>query len=560
MSYASAYSFIPGRVHVKGFTLRGADYNIQFALEVEDAVLDVNLIELASKRLEGSDVHVSGVSFKLRHKVRSTVGQEDRLAAFPPIDGYDGPPLYEGSPPETSSEELSKRWVISLSNVRAEVDELWIMEHRYRGSAVASGAFELHPGSRLRLTGTNLVFESGDIRVADRTVASSIDGQVTCDMPTTDLRDATGMQVLDEMSATAVIELQGGTLDFLDVYLSNTGVRAVRGPYSAEIDIRVDDGSIASGTSVLARSTDAKVTTPLGVVAGDASVRIAVPASGNASEMIVTASSSELTIVSSEAPSARDVELGLSLMPLDLTRPMSAELQSLQVDQLSVPDLGWVSRKLGTGVRMSGAATATLDWAGNAGELEASIVDGSLSRDELELEASSIELTTRLERPEEAETSATEMRLSFERLQVRHSDDLATVPKLDVISNSARFRDAESRFLQGTFDLELQEAQELLKLALPDVTAPLAKALAGVDDLQARVAVYVGSELTMVELLSANSGDVDARGTWKKSNGLAKGRFALETSLGDLGLRLDDSNTTVNVGIKADAFLDDQAN
>src|SRR5690606_19896040 len=40
MSYASAYSVIPGRVHVSQLVVRGSDSNIQFELEVREAEVD----------------------------------------------------------------------------------------------------------------------------------------------------------------------------------------------------------------------------------------------------------------------------------------------------------------------------------------------------------------------------------------------------------------------------------------------------------------------------------------------------------------------------------------
>ncbi len=75
----------------------------------------------------------------MRHNVVKSDGQERRLAAFPKIRGYDGPPVYPGPDPEPGPPEDA--WLIEMENISAQVNDVWIVEYHYAGKGAAKGGF-----------------------------------------------------------------------------------------------------------------------------------------------------------------------------------------------------------------------------------------------------------------------------------------------------------------------------------------------------------------------------------------------------------------------------------
>lgn len=561
MSYDSAYTLYPGRVHLTGLSVRGADYNIQFELTTKKATLDVDLLALANKRLEGSDVEVAGVSFSLRHRVHSVEGQRKRIAAFPDIAGFEGPPLYEGPPPESSPEQRARTWAISLSDIVAEVTQLWIVEYRFAGRATATGAFEFRSGSDLRLSDATLAFESGDIHVGEALVAANIGGKLSVSVRPTKLWEVKGRQIFDRFSANVQLEAEGGDLEFSNVYFEDSAVESISGPFHAQLNVRVHDGDITSDTEATLYAPESSVRTRFGSVTAD--VRVHVEGTSEEAESIALSLDSErLDLHGSTAPSAEGVEVVAGLQPLDLTESQHVDLRSVRVAALRIPDLGWLSSLKPGDLELSGSTHAELAWqASGGGHLHASSAEFGLSSEGFAIDASGADLVIELGSAQEAKLAAERVDFDIDELRLRYDGKAATATHLKIDSTSLRFHQKPS-YVQGTLDVSLNGAHHLLTLTLPDISGPLAKALAGVDELQARVAVYVGGKLTKVELLQARSGAVGAQGAWQKTSGgsgAAVGKFAFDTDAGNIGLRLGDDGSDITVGITPSEFLKQHA-
>ena len=99
MAWDRAYSSCTGRVYVTGFRMRLQDPMVQFRLIVPSARVDVVLWELVGKTFRASYVKADGVSYRMLTKVDRVEGREERLAAFPVLEGFKQPALLDDPPP-----------------------------------------------------------------------------------------------------------------------------------------------------------------------------------------------------------------------------------------------------------------------------------------------------------------------------------------------------------------------------------------------------------------------------------------------------------------------------
>jgi len=219
LSYSSASTWWPARVNIEDLSIRSHDYNIQFQLDIEHAAVSVALHRLPFREFSGDDVEAVGVRFKLRHSVKSLDASKRRIDAFPPIEGYPDPPVYRDPPPKPIPEAEDKRFTIHLTDIQAEVRELWIMEVRYQGEAQAKGGFKLRPGRALRLLPATLKLAGGSLTLGDIAIARTTNLDVTADIDAPDLEALPGKALFSKVTASMDGRLEGGDLSFLDTYL-----------------------------------------------------------------------------------------------------------------------------------------------------------------------------------------------------------------------------------------------------------------------------------------------------------------------------------------------------
>ena len=167
LEYDSAYSLWPGRAHFTGLMLRVEDHNVQFALSAS-GVVDVSLHELVLRRFRAVRLTTTDTTFRMRHKLHSVEPKNAlRVAAYPPIKGFQDPPLYSGpkSPPIPDAEY--DLWSVALENVHADLSEIWVLEYRYLGNAHADGSFQLAPARWFQVQPSSLRLDRGTLMLAD---------------------------------------------------------------------------------------------------------------------------------------------------------------------------------------------------------------------------------------------------------------------------------------------------------------------------------------------------------------------------------------------------------
>lgn len=274
LSYADAGTWFPGRVWVRDFAVRGHDYNIQFEVKAAEAQVHVDLIALLSQHFRATKVITSGVEFRMRHNVQSLAGQEKRIAAFPEIPGYDKPPVYPGPDPEPGPPEDA--WIIEMTDVTAQVNEVWALEYRYVGPGKASGGFFLNPGRAFHLQPSQFVWEGGEIRVGEVTASEATLGTVNAEIHLDDISRIEGMNFLDQMRVDLTLGLQRGDLSFLEVYAGALPVRRITGRTSLDLRLITDNGRVHDGTSLGLEFDKLLLTMPDATIASTGRVQVGV--------------------------------------------------------------------------------------------------------------------------------------------------------------------------------------------------------------------------------------------------------------------------------------------
>lgn len=283
ITYSDAGSWIPGRVWVRDFVVSGHDTNIQFEVRVKEAQLTVNLLDLASKHFHATRAVTSGVEFRMRHNVERLAGQEQRIASFAEIRGYEGPPVYADKP-DGPSGPPEDAWLIQMENVSAQVDDVWVVEYHYAGKGTAKGGFKLDPGKAFHLDPSEFVWEGGELAVGDTLLSRETKGKLRSEMHLDDVQKIHGFDFADKVKVDLELALRAGQLAFLDVY-SGLPLKRVSGEYSAVLRLLAENGKVLEGTEFKGKFKGVKVTADGVSVATDAVIDVG--AKHDAEEQIV---------------------------------------------------------------------------------------------------------------------------------------------------------------------------------------------------------------------------------------------------------------------------------
>jgi hypothetical protein len=517
LDYASAHSILPGRVEVDDLRVRFHDRNVEFLISVERGTLDVSLHELFVRRFHALRVDGKKVSYRMRHKV-SRVGKEGpRLAAYPPIPGFRDPPLYEkgeDQPAPPIPEEEYDLWDVQVDAVNAEVVEVWILEYRYLGPGLATGAFRVKPARYYDVRGTTLDLRGGRLTLGQAVVAEKAHLAIQCSVTGSDPRRLQGLEPLRHVSAGVRGRLEGMDLAFLDAYLAPRLGAAASGPGRVDLELRVERGVISPGSLIEVTSAAARLDVAGLRVAGPAAIGLARPSpvTDASSPFQVYFRSPRLLLDIPKGESARveDMDLGVSLTP-DLTRSVRVVRASLAPMRVHLPDVASFGRALpfaSTLPRLGGRAALALQASKEA------------------------------DRPIQA---AFRLALSDATLAVGGSRTLpwnATLESDDVVAELSGRPN-----VQGTLKLHVERTSPLLPLVSSSSLArQLGERVLELGALDATAKLKV-AERARLELVEARSGIVRARGWVVERQDGAHGRMLLATQAANVGVSISPAGT-----------------
>ncbi len=527
VDYDSAYSVLPGRIHVERLRVRFHDRNVEFLIGVERGTLDVSLHELFVKRFHALRVDGSAVSYRMRHKV-SRVGKEGpRLAAYPPIAGFRDPPLYakgETRPAPPFPDKEYDLWEVKVEGVRAEVAEVWILEYRYRGPGLATGSFHVRPARTYEVPHATLDVRGGTLTLGETVVSKQATLTIDCVVTHSETQKLVGLEPVRNIRAGVRGRLEGMDLAFLDAYLApRLGARA-DGQSRLDLELRVDHGVIAPGSRLELTVAQARLAAADRSIAGATTLRLTRPKGTSVDgpfEVGLRSHRLELAVGDARVARLENVELAAALSP-DLTRdvrmvraslaPLRVEVQDLRALEQALPN----ARKL---PQVGGSAVL--------------VVRGSKDG------AGPIRGGFRLE-------------LSDATLAI---DGSRTLPWNGVlVSDDVVGRVDGSPSIGGTVSLHVDRASALLPLiSSSPLVRDIQERLLRLRALDAKAKLEFGDH-GRLELLEARAGIARARGYLVEQESGARGRFLVSTPAGNVGVLVSPAGTDTEL-LVADDWL-----
>lgn len=240
----SGYSLLPGRIHLEGFRMQFKDYNVEMAIQAEEADASLALLSLARKRIHVHWVRASGVEYRMLHRVKDRKKSAARLAAFPDIAAFDRPPYYDAP----RSPRSKNPWSLHVDSIEADAHFVWVMEYRLRGKLRATGGFYTDPLHEAEVFPCHVGIRDGTVFVGDEQIAHEVKGAVSFALEPFKVRDAPIEEVLPKISARFDdLSARIDTLSFTKLYHSTDPVD-VEGRGQLEIDSTVTRGKLEKGS------------------------------------------------------------------------------------------------------------------------------------------------------------------------------------------------------------------------------------------------------------------------------------------------------------------------
>lgn len=356
IEYRAAWMVIPGRLEVRGLSIRNQGRTDQWLVSAERASGEIFLGELADLRFHASRVRASGVSVRYRRRLDAVGAAPDAPAvetSAPPIEGLSNPP---DPAPDFSRRAVGARWLVVLDAIEAEdVNELWIGDYRLVGDASAVADVSLG-GPFVDVDGVLSVREMR-ADLGDAPVAEHITGEVHLGLDGLD-RDNLGSDRLHALNATSVLEMDVQDLRFLDFYLAAVPWLTLAGIGHVAADVQLDDGQFRAGSTLNAtfpelvvRFLDADVTG-----AGRLHAEVGLGPEGKPQSRIA-ADFDDFAITREGAADALVVGLGFHLdatsPDVDLDQPFTAVTASLDLPESKIPDFAMYNAFLPEGVGLA---------------------------------------------------------------------------------------------------------------------------------------------------------------------------------------------------------------
>jgi hypothetical protein len=339
MRLESPFTLWPGTAHVRRYHLRSQDTAIQWVLEVEDADLTVDLLDLFQRKFHATRVRAKQCSFRLRRKLDPVEARSPLAAALPPIAGFADPPMVMIGPP-TAHGVL---WRAQLEDVVTGVQEIWVDEWRLLGPGQVTGGFYFDPTRFIQVGPVTLDVHAGELRIADGPVLRGLDMGVASTVGMIDVRGPLESAVR-QISISGRVDAELTGVDFLRLYLSPASpVQLEGGGGAVHVDLRLAHGVALPPTAIRVESdrlviAGAKLDAVLSLVA---EARVLASAAGPTASGEVRVRHAALLLQGSNvAPPVVEALLArFRGLPHDLAGPM--EIEHTHLDMTGrVPDLG----------------------------------------------------------------------------------------------------------------------------------------------------------------------------------------------------------------------------
>jgi hypothetical protein len=247
VSFDSAWTFVPGLVHLGGVRVVNQGRGNQLEAVVDSARVFVNPFALIGKTVSARFFKADGVEFRFRKRPKTPEEAAEKKDLVAPIEGapYE---IYSGPPKEPKPDK--KGWAIDVKDARlAGIREVWLGPLRLRGHGVvdASALVETGAGTRLSIRRVDVRFDETALAVNNEPMTTDLDLHVDGTMDPFNTRETKGKAILELV--TANVEVSGtGTGRVLNSYFGRAEWLQFKGePRTLTAKLQVDRGQILPG-------------------------------------------------------------------------------------------------------------------------------------------------------------------------------------------------------------------------------------------------------------------------------------------------------------------------
>lgn len=250
-----AYTIWPGHLHMKKVRIL-ANGEVQFILEGDDLFASISVLELVRHRIHVKRLAAHHVRYQMRVQVDDTKGIEQRLAAYPKLEGLPGENVVHEKAAE-QTEEREESWTVEVDGIDISVSELWFFEYRYLGDGKLRGGFTVGPNlMEVRTSVQDL--GPGELRFGEKqAIARRFRGQISADIPELDPTKHADASFMELVSARVSLKADVLSLAHVGAYLP-AGMQVSKGAGQLALDLYMEKGFLGS-KSRLDFATDAIV-------------------------------------------------------------------------------------------------------------------------------------------------------------------------------------------------------------------------------------------------------------------------------------------------------------
>lgn len=274
VSWESAWSIYPFRVHAVGITANGQSRTQQWEVHADSGSASIALLPLLIKHLYLSNIEAENVDYRQRPRLRPDRDYSSRIAYFPSITGRDIVPV------DTQPFNKKRPWKIHLTNMHARGDHrFWVFNLQGTGSGSATGDMYLETkGGSFWLDVDNLDLNLGPAYLNNNAEIYS-GGVVTGALGFSPLnrRENKGRRMLSFGYVDAELDLEVGSFDFIKVFSAGLGDLDISGAGELKGRLAIRDSYVRAGTNLTAKAVNLGVAVRDIDVAGQGTVLIHTP-------------------------------------------------------------------------------------------------------------------------------------------------------------------------------------------------------------------------------------------------------------------------------------------
>jgi len=273
ISWESAWTWYPFRVHVQNATGNGQARSQQWEFEVESVSASIDILPLIFKRVWINDVQVSDARYYQRPRLKPDKDYSELIEFFPPISGR------EITDAVTTPKKKKRAWHVDIEGIELNGQyDYWIMQ--FRGQAKGTLEADLDVVSRGGLF--SLTIPQVDLELGTHYINGKYEllqhGRISGELGMAPMvpRENKSIKILQYISLDADINIDVNSLAFINLFTHGLNAMKVDGMGLVDGRLRIDRGSVIEGTDLSVDANNIQVNVLSQEIEGDGTIEIKV--------------------------------------------------------------------------------------------------------------------------------------------------------------------------------------------------------------------------------------------------------------------------------------------